>query len=275
MQLLQIPTIFLIEKTSRRKSISLISWLLAQLLWFPIALIPLFLDVPSAGAVSILLGIVLVRGALSALSNCSWNSWVRDLVPGSILGRFYSKRLGYSAVAAALFGLAAAFFVDYWNGRIDPSQPALGYTIAILFGALLPRDVSPVIIARIPEPLSKLPEGNAVANQEPAAPFKDSASEPLLFSVCSGHSTEYLLPFSAVSMLSNLQMSLTTSSRSLVLDRSQYSSSSRCGDPLADRILAVKSCSPVLVLYMLLILGWTFTTMPTVLFTVPLFNSTA
>jgi MFS family permease len=273
MQLLQIPTIFLIEKTSRRKSISLISWLLAQLLWFPIALIPLFLDVPSAGAVSILLGIVLVRGALSALSNCSWNSWVRDLVPGSILGRFYSKRLGYSAVAAALFGLAAAFFVDYWNGRIDPSQPALGYTIAILFGALFLGMLSPVIMARIPEPLFKLPEGKRPSLiKNLAAPFKDLSFRHLMqFLFFWGIALNMATPFFAVYMLSNLQMSLTSGIALSVLGQVFNIIFLKVWGPLADRFgskIVLSLCSS---LYLLVILGWTFTTMPDRYFlTVPL-----
>jgi hypothetical protein len=37
MQLLQIPSIYLVEKVRFRKAISVISWFIAQLLWFPIA----------------------------------------------------------------------------------------------------------------------------------------------------------------------------------------------------------------------------------------------
>ncbi len=39
MQVLQIPTIWLVEKLRRRKAISVPAWFAAQLLWFPIALI--------------------------------------------------------------------------------------------------------------------------------------------------------------------------------------------------------------------------------------------
>ena len=55
MQIVQIPAIGLVERIRRRKQIAVLSWFPAQLLWFPIALIPLFIGVPSATAISLLL----------------------------------------------------------------------------------------------------------------------------------------------------------------------------------------------------------------------------
>ena len=54
MQIIQIPSIWLVEKFRRRKAIAVISWLPAQLLWFPVARIPFYLRVPSSGAISLL-----------------------------------------------------------------------------------------------------------------------------------------------------------------------------------------------------------------------------
>ena len=73
MQLLQIPAILLVEKLQRRKAIATISWFFAQLLWFPAALIPFFIKVPSGGAISMLLGLLAVRSMLAAICSCAWN----------------------------------------------------------------------------------------------------------------------------------------------------------------------------------------------------------
>jgi hypothetical protein len=56
-------------------------------------LIPFYVGVPSQAAIGLLLGLMVVRGLLSAVTNCSWNSWVRDLVPQGIMGSFFSRRL--------------------------------------------------------------------------------------------------------------------------------------------------------------------------------------
>ncbi len=42
MQILQLPAIWLVEKVRYRKLIAVPSWFLAQFIWFPIALIPVF-----------------------------------------------------------------------------------------------------------------------------------------------------------------------------------------------------------------------------------------
>jgi hypothetical protein len=89
MQLLQIPSLWLVEQLRWRKAISVLSWLPAQLIWVLVALIPFYVGVPSQAAVGLLLGLMVVRGLLSAVTNCSWNSWIRDLVPQSIMGSFF------------------------------------------------------------------------------------------------------------------------------------------------------------------------------------------
>ena len=55
MQTIQIPAIWLVEKLRRRKAIAVLSWFPAQLCWFPIALIPFFLPIPSKTAIFMLL----------------------------------------------------------------------------------------------------------------------------------------------------------------------------------------------------------------------------
>jgi hypothetical protein len=116
--LLQIPAVWLVEKFRRRKIIVLVRWLLSQLLWLPIALIPLIMNIPNSGAISMLLGLMAARGMLNALTNCAWSSWLRDLVPQKILGRYFAKRLSLTTAVAVALGLGAAFFLDHW-GQVD------------------------------------------------------------------------------------------------------------------------------------------------------------
>jgi hypothetical protein len=66
MQLLQIPSIWLVEQLRWRKAISVLSWLPAQLMWVLVALIPFYAGVPSQMAVGMLLGFTAVRGLLAA-----------------------------------------------------------------------------------------------------------------------------------------------------------------------------------------------------------------
>src|SRR3990172_2465831 len=66
---LQVTTVVLVERLRRRKVLAVTGWFASQSLWVPIALIPVFLDVPGAGAVSVLLGLVAGHSLFTALPN--------------------------------------------------------------------------------------------------------------------------------------------------------------------------------------------------------------
>ena len=57
-QALQILAVVVIERVQMRKAIVIVTYAIAYLTWVPVALIPLFIDVPHQGAVILLLGFV-------------------------------------------------------------------------------------------------------------------------------------------------------------------------------------------------------------------------
>ncbi len=83
MQILQLPAIWLVEKVRHRKLIAVPSWFLAQFIWFPIALIPVFMGTPSGGAISLLLGLMALRGVFSASTGSACSS--SSLEPSHVL----------------------------------------------------------------------------------------------------------------------------------------------------------------------------------------------
>lgn len=210
-QPLQIPAILLVERLRRRKAIVLLSWLPAQLLWIPMALIPVLVAVPSGPAVSMLLVLLGIRSALSALTNCAWNGWMRDLIPQSVLGRFYSRRLALSTIAAIAFGLAGAFFVDFWQGRASAENEIFGYTFVLLCGAIFLGLASPAFMTRMPEPAMQPLMGRLPSlRQMLATPFRDRNFRQLMnFLFLWGFAINLAVPFLAVYMLQRLGFSLT------------------------------------------------------------------
>jgi len=273
MQPLQIPIILLVERLKQRKLIAVSGWFLAQLLWFPMALIPFFIGTPSAGAISMLLGLMAVRSIFSAAVNCSWNSWVRDLVPQQILGRYYSRRLALGTVVAVVFGLAAAFFIDYWRGQVPSENVVFGYTYAILFGALFLGLASPVFMSRMPEPLMQTPLGPKPSLRETiTAPLRNNNfRRMMMFLLFWGFASNLAVPFFAVYMLQRLGLPLLTVILLSVVSQLFNIMFLRVWGPLADRVGSKTVLSLSVSLYLLVILGWTFTTMPERYFlTIPL-----
>lgn len=272
-QPLQIPAILLVERIRRRKLIAVNTWGLAQALWVPTALIPIMVDVPSAAAVSMLLGLSALRGMLTALTNAAWNGWVRDLVPQQILGRFFSRRLALATTAAAGFGLAAAFFIDGWKVLAAPGNEVFGYTAALLFGALFIGMWGPIFMSFMPEPLMQTQIGRIPSLRETlAAPFSDKNFRQLLkFLFVSQLALNLAVPFFAVYMLRELGLPLYGVILLTALGQLSNVLALRVWGPLVDKYSSKVILSICTSLYVVLILGWAFTTMPERYFlTIPL-----
>ena len=273
MQILQIPAIWLVEKLRRRKAIAVLSWLPAQLCWFPIALIPFFLHVPSKTAIFMLLGILAFRGMLVAVCNSAWNGWQRDLVPQTILGRFFSRRLAYATLSGVVFSLGAAFFIDYFRTNVPGESAVFGYTYVLLFGATFLGLASPIFMTLIPEPLMQPVTGPQPSMiQRLMAPIRDSNFRRLLqFLLFWSFASNLAIPFFAVHMLQRLGLPVTGVIGLSVLSQMFNIGFLRIWGPFADRFGNKSVLSVGVSLYLLVILGWIFTTMPERYFlTVPL-----
>lgn len=270
---LQVFTVALVMKLKRRKLIALTAWTLAQLVWIPVALIPVFMGTPSGGAISLLLGFVAVRGVLTAVQNSAWNSWMREIVPRNVMGAYFARRLSYAQIASMVFGLAAAVFVDYWRGSHSDDDAVFGYTLAILFGAMFLGLASPVFRSLMPEKqMVDPPGGHEPLLKSLAEPYRDGNFKHFVrFMFFWNFTTQLAVPFFAVYMLTVLDMSLTAVMGLAVLSQASNAIFLRMWGPLSDRVGAKPVLSLSASLYLLVILGWTFTTMPDRYFlTIPL-----
>ncbi len=270
---LQVFTVALVTKLKRRKLIAVPAWALAQLIWVPIALIPVFMDTPGAGPMSVLLGLVAIRGILTAVQNAAWNSWMRELVPRAIMGTYFARRLSFAQVASMIFGLGAALYVDYWKRGHSSDDAVFGYTIAIIFGAMILGLASPAFRALMPErQMQDPPGGQQSLIKSLAEPYRDSNFKHFVrFMFFWNFATQLAVPFFAVYMLTVLDFSLTAVMALSVLSQASNAFFLRMWGPLSDRVGAKPVLSLSASLYLLVILGWTFTTMPDRYFlTVPL-----
>ncbi len=264
MQTLQLPSIWLVEKFRKRKAIALMTWVPAQLLWFPIALIPFFIETPSAWAISLLLAFMALRGFFAAVSNCSWNGWVRDLIPQRMLGQVFSRRLVLSTAAAVVFSLGAAFFVDIWQERVTGQGAILGYTYVLLFGALFIGMASPAFMALMPEPLMQPVIGSQPSIWERlSAPIRDRNFRQLIqFLLFWGFASNLAVPFFVVYMLKRLGLPLSWVIALSILSQLFNILFLRVWGRFVDRFGNKAVLSLCASLYLLVIFGWIFTTMP-------------
>ncbi len=273
MQTFQIFTILLVEKIRRRKAIAVISFFVAQLVWVPVALIPLLVLTPSTKAVYLLLGLLILNGLFRSVTTSSWNSWIRDLVPQQILGRFFSRRMAFAGVVGAVFSLGAAFFVDHWTSVASVDNRILSYTIVLLFGITFLGLASPVFMSLMSEPMMQPVEKRGISlKQRLAAPLKDKNFKKLVsFLLFWNIASNLAIPFFAVYMLTRLGLPLSWIIGLSIISQLFNIVFLRVWGALVDRFGNKVILSMCASLYLLVILGWLFTAMPERYFlTIPL-----
>ena len=264
MQLLQVLALFVVERTGLRKAFAVGAYFVAYAAWVLVAMVPFALSVPHAGAVTTLLALVAVRGAALAFVTTGWNSWLQDLVPRESLGAFFALRLRMATIAAAVSSMAAAAYIDFWKGSVAAEDVIFGYSIAILFGAVLLGWPAVGFMARIPEPRMARPEGPRRSLRETlSTPFSDPGYRPLInFMFLWNFAAQLALPFFAVYMLERLELPLSLVVGLTVASQLANVVFLRVWGPMVDQLGSKVVLSVSTSLFFLVVLGWTFTTLP-------------
>ena len=123
----QLFAVMLIERTGLRKYQFLYCAFLHRAMWVPIALIPLVLPIPSPWAVWTMLAILLVSWFLSALAMPAWFTWMGDLIPRRIRGRYFATHKAYAELVKIPVVIALGLTLDY----LTRTDPVTGHRLAV------------------------------------------------------------------------------------------------------------------------------------------------
>jgi len=134
--LLSLPASLLIERTGERKKVFLHSLYLQRALWFAIALMPLWLVSRfgvhgMGGAMRLFLLLLFLMHAAGAVGGPAWVSWMADVVPDRLRGKYFSRRRQWGVVSAIPTALLAGWMLDRCCATCD-SMTTLRWC-AILF----------------------------------------------------------------------------------------------------------------------------------------------
>jgi MFS family permease len=258
-QLIQIPSIYLVEKIRNRRAISVYGSMVSRFSWLFIAFIP-FLFSKEAGLIFLIVAI-LTNSIFSAVSNCSWNSWMRDLVPQDRLGTLFSKRMMASTGIGIVLSLAAGFYIDFWK-KPFAGHELYGYSILFFFG-FLSGMFGVHFLSKTPEPrmepLEKMPHFFKLIIE----PFGDINFKNLvMFSGSWNFAVNLAAPFFTVYMLTKLRLEMSYIVALGVLSQIAFLVSLRNWGRLSDRFSnksVLRVSGPI---FMLCIFAWTFTTLP-------------
>ena len=267
-QLLQLPSIFLVEKTRNRRLITVVAAGLSRLCWLVIALSPFIF--PAKIAVAVLLILLAAVSAFGAISGCSWNSWMRDLIPENIMGSFFAKRMRIATGVGIVLSILAAFYLDFWKKQFAEQELA-GYSILFLIGFAFGM-AGLLFLAKTPE--IKMPQAREKAKilRLLSQPFRDENFRKLIAFMCSWNfAVNLAAPFFMVYMLKRLELNMSLIIALSIISQIMNFLFLKIWGSYTDRfsnksVLAISGP-----LFMLSILAWTFTTMPEKYFlTIPL-----
>jgi MFS family permease len=176
----------------------------ARLVALPLALLPLWRP-SQATAGALLVGVASAAALLAVLGNNAWTSWMGELVPRRIRGRYFGRRAGLCTAGGALASAGAGLLLDWARPRglegaalaaLQLVAGAVGITTAILMAR-----------QHDPSPLSEVPPRSL----RPALrPFGDRSVRGLVAYLAAwNYAVGVAGSFFSLHMLQNLRMGFT------------------------------------------------------------------
>ena len=134
--LLSLPAALLIDRTGARKAIFLVGLYGQRLMWVPIALVPLWwMSGGGGGAGWVFLALVFVMHLGQAVGGPAWMSWMADVVPPRVRGRYFSRRRQWGLVSAVPTAFLVGWLLDRYGGAGGSAE--LAVCALIFLGAMV------------------------------------------------------------------------------------------------------------------------------------------
>lgn len=249
----QLTSIWLIRKYNNRRAVSVICSIFARVPLLLIGLLPFVFG--KEAPVNLLLFFLFFFYLFGSIAGPSWNAWMKDLVPGEMLGVYFSKRGRYAQILNVILSIILAIAVDSIRKNY-PQFELTTYSIMFALAGIIGLSGA-WLLSTVPEPMSILDRDNILRMF--VRPLKDLNFRKLLvFNSAWLFAVNIATPFFTVFMLKTLGLTLLYIVPLTIL--SQLSSIVTIGlwGVFADRysnktIIAI--CAP---LYLLCVIAWCF-----------------
>lgn len=134
--LLSLPASVLTDRTGRRKAIFLVALYCNRLLWIVIAIVPTWLVYRYGWnyaplAIFCFLALTFLMHAGQAIGSPAWVSWMADIVPDRVRGRYFARRRQWGILTAIPAALLAGWVLDHYR-----ASNADNLTLMIVCGAI-------------------------------------------------------------------------------------------------------------------------------------------
>jgi MFS family permease len=208
-QLIQLPAAWSTAALGRRRAAVLLVAISRQVM-LPLALLP-FLCASEATGQRLLFAVACLSALLGVLGNNAWVSWMGELVPRRIRGRYFGKRTALCTVAGAAASAGAGLLLDWARPHGATGAMLAALQLCASAGGV----VTTLLMLRQHDPSDPVDAGRGaeratVSIAQALRPFQDRAVRGLLFYVLGWNLAVGVAgSFFALYMLQNLHMGFT------------------------------------------------------------------
>ncbi|HUU50651.1 MAG TPA: MFS transporter [Nitrospinota bacterium] len=214
----QLLSSYIIEKTRKRREVSIGFSGIARGIWILIVFSLLLYSQPEKPSylISFVIIIIAISYVSASISVVSWLSWMSDLVKEDIRGRYFSKRNIMCGIAGLLVTLLGGRFLDYW--KINYEGNLNNGFIFIFLAALFFGLISIVFLKKIPEPPFTVQRERISFFKGISLPLKDpNFKRYIFFTAFWSFSVHFVSPFFTVYMIQDLKLSYTLISEMAII----------------------------------------------------------
>jgi MFS family permease len=247
----QLVSIWLVQRYKNRRVICVIASLSARFPLLVIGVSPFIF--PTAIGINVLICLLFFHSFFGAISGASWNSWMKDLVPGQKLGSFFSHRTRLSQIVNVVLSILTAFAIDYIKKNY-PQYEAAAYPVMFLAGGITGM-IAVFMMTRTPEPVGVIQNDHLLKMIR--KPMRDINFRKLLFFNASwAFSLNLATPFFSIYLMKTLNIGVSTIIALNILSQLSSILFVKLWGNYSDRFsnkTVIRICAPI---YLLCILGW-------------------
>jgi MFS family permease len=133
--LAQLLAPYFTERQGQRKRLMMVMAGGQRVLWLAVAALP-FLVLPSGTGIALLIAVVTIAAMLGAVGAVPWLSWMADLVPKEMRGRYFASRNLIMGTVGLILGPLVGLFLDLWQGWAGNDSP-VRFVIIFTAGAVV------------------------------------------------------------------------------------------------------------------------------------------
>lgn len=204
-QIFQILSAILVEKVRKRKNISLLAVVLSREVWIFLIFLPFVSFIPKQGKIVAFLIVIAFSSVFGVIAANAWLSWMSDMVPERIRGRYFGVRNSILAFTTMVTTVIGSIILDHFRAT---NREEDGFATLITIAAIA-AGIAGFLLAKQPEPpmTGKLSKSILTAI---LSPLQDRYFRKILaFFFVWNAAVGFAAPFFSVHMIKNLNMSYT------------------------------------------------------------------